>query len=63
MKAMVVPLGALAEPVKGLWKTQPGGDGAYGIVTIHACGADICGVPGQGYDARGQDIASPNIGR
>ena len=54
---------AFADPVEGTWKTQPGDDGNYGLVTISACGAEICGVLGQGYDASGTKIASPNIGR
>ena len=54
---------AFADPVEGTWKTQPGDDGNYGLVTISPCGAEICGVLGQGYDAGGNKIASPNIGR
>ena len=54
---------AFADPVEGTWKTQPGDDGNYGLVTINPCGAEICGVLGQGYDASGNKIASPNIGR
>ncbi|MCR9158958.1 MAG: DUF2147 domain-containing protein [Rhodobacteraceae bacterium] len=54
---------AFADPVEGTWKTQPGDDGNFGLVTISTCGADICGVLGQGYDASGKKIASPNIGK
>ncbi|MGJ8604288.1 MAG: DUF2147 domain-containing protein [Marivita sp.] len=54
---------AFADPVEGKWRTQPGDDGAFGLVTISTCGSEICGVLGQGYDASGQKIASPNIGR
>ena len=54
---------ASADPVLGTWKTQPGDDGNYGLVTISKCGAEICGVLGQGYDSSGSKIASPNIGR
>ncbi|MCK0149095.1 DUF2147 domain-containing protein [Marivita sp. S6314] len=54
---------ALADPVVGTWKTQPGDDGNFGFVTITTCGAEICGTLGQGYDANGKKIASPNIGR
>ncbi len=54
---------AFADPVEGVWKTQPGDDGNYGLVTISPCGAEICGVLGQGYDAGGNKIASPNIGK
>ncbi|MFP7673641.1 DUF2147 domain-containing protein [Marivita sp. S0852] len=54
---------ALADPVVGTWKTQPGDDGNFGLVTISTCGTEICGVLGQGYDASGAKIASPHIGR
>jgi uncharacterized protein (DUF2147 family) len=45
---------AFADPVEGTWKTQPGDDGNYGLVTISTCGAEICGVLGQGYDSAGK---------
>ncbi|MBV2360441.1 DUF2147 domain-containing protein [Thalassococcus sp. CAU 1522] len=54
---------AMADPVEGVWKTQPGDDGNFGLVTISACGAEICGVLGQGYDKAGKKIDSPNIGK
>jgi len=60
---MLAATAAFADPVEGTWKTQPGDDGSFGLVTISPCGAEICGVLGQGYDASGAKIASPNIGR
>lgn len=54
---------ALADPVFGTWKTEPGDDGQYALVDISACGSDICGVLGKGFDASGQNITSPNIGK
>lgn len=54
---------ALADPVTGTWKTQPGDDGNYGLVSISTCGSQICGVLGQGYDSSGKTVDSPNIGR
>ena len=54
---------AMADPVVGTWKTQPGDDGNYGLVKISKCGSQICGVLGQGYDSAGNTIDSPNIGR
>ena len=48
--AMLVATSAAADPVEGVWKTQPGDDGNYGLVTIAACGAEICGTLGKGYD-------------
>lgn len=54
---------ALADPVVGTWKTQPGDDGNYAHVDIKTCGAKICGVLGKGYDSAGNTIDSPNIGK
>ena len=54
---------AMADPVTGTWKTQPGDDGAYGLVRVSTCGAEICGTLGKGYDKSGKEIASPNIGK
>ena len=54
---------AMADPVVGTWKTQPGDDGNYGLVKISKCGNQICGVLGQGFDSAGNKIDSPNIGR
>ncbi|MCV6602310.1 MAG: DUF2147 domain-containing protein [Cohaesibacter sp.] len=34
---------ALADPVFGNWKTQPGDTGAYAHVKIGPCGSNICG--------------------
>ena len=54
---------AFADPVEGTWRTQPDDNGNFGVVTISSCGSSICGTLGQGYDASGNKIASPNIGR
>lgn len=34
---------ALADPVFGSWKSQPGDNGAYIHVKIASCGAKVCG--------------------
>lgn len=54
---------AAADPVEGVWMTQPDDNGNYAHVTITPCGAEICGVLGKGFDSAGSPIASPNIGR
>ncbi|WP_425040653.1 DUF2147 domain-containing protein [Primorskyibacter sp. S187A] len=62
--ALVFGAGAVAaDPVFGTWKTQPGDDGAYGLVTIKACGSEICGTLGKGFDKSGKEVKSPNIGK
>lgn len=54
---------AWADPVAGVWKTEPGDEGAYGHVTIVPCGAKICGTLTAGFDAAGNPISAPEIGR
>lgn len=61
--AMVVSAGAaLADPVEGIWKTQPD-DGAWATVRMSVCGSKICGVIQQAYDMQGNVIASDNVGK
>ncbi len=45
---------ALADPVDGLWKTQPGDSGGYLFVTIKECGQTICGVITSAVDKNGK---------
>lgn len=52
---------ALADPVEGLWQTQPD-DGAYAHVTMAPCGPAICGTITRTFKADGE-YASPNIGK
>ena len=50
-----------ADPVEGVWKTEVD-DGRYAHVAIKACGAKICGVFQQTFDANGP-AASDVIGK
>ena len=52
-----------ADPVVGMYKTEPGDDGAYGHVEIYECGAAICGVIRKAFDSSDKEIASENIGK
>lgn len=54
---------ASADPATGTWQTQPGDDGAYALVSIAPCGADLCGTLGRAYDTSGAPIDTPNTGR
>ncbi len=42
-----------ADPVTGLWKTQPGDTGGYLYVTVSECGSAICGTIKEAYDGSG----------
>ena len=61
LAALAAP--AAADPVYGRWRTAPDDNGNTGIIEIAACGNRICGVLIQAMDARGQQMASPNVGR
>ena len=52
---------AAADPIEGLWQTQPD-DGAYAHVQIAPCGAAYCGTIVKSFNAQGE-YASPNLGR
>lgn len=53
---------AAADPVEGVWQTQPGDDGRFGMVRISPCGTAFCGTLERGYDAAGRQAPSDRIG-
>jgi len=54
---------ALADPLEGLWRTAADDNGNSGLIEVIPCGAALCGTLIQAYDAAGNQIDSPNIGR
>jgi len=54
---------AFADPAEGVWQTVPDDNGNYGHVEVAPCGAARCGTLLRAYDASGQEISSPNVGR
>jgi uncharacterized protein (DUF2147 family) len=54
---------AFADPVEGLWKTQPDDRGNFGHVEIYSCGAAFCGVIRKAFDPKGAERPSDNIGK
>ena len=54
---------ALADPAEGAWQTAPDDNGNFGHVEVTTCGTAVCGTLVRAYDAGGQQIASPNVGR
>ena len=44
---------AIADPVEGVWKTEPGDEGGYLHVAISTCGEAICGVIRKAFDGAG----------
>ena len=52
--ALVVSAGtSLADPVEGIWKTQPGDTGGYLHVAVSKCGDAFCGVIRKAYKQGG----------
>lgn len=54
---------AQADPVDGVWKTQPGDDGNYGHVRFQDCDGTVCGYLVAGFNSAGEQIGGPNIGK
>ena len=52
---------AMADPVEGVWQTEPD-DGSYAHITIAPCGAAYCGVISRTFKPEGA-YASPNLGK
>lgn len=64
MAFSLMALPALADPVHGLWKTQPDDNGNFGHVRMQTCSnGKICGGLVAAFDGAGQQMESPNIGR
>ena len=62
--ALIFAAGAAqADPVEGLWKTQPDDNGKYGYVDVKPCGDKLCGVLVKAFDGAGAETASDNIGK
>lgn len=54
---------AAADPVEGIWKTKPDDNGNFGHVEIKPCGNAFCGTLIKAFDAGGNAMESPNVGR
>ena len=57
--AVTAATAALADPVEGVWKTQPD-DGAYAHVKMSPCGDAICGTIVKTFNDGGE-YKSPNL--
>lgn len=52
---------AAADPIEGVWQTQPD-EGAFAHVTIAPCGGAYCGTITRAFKDQAE-YASPNVGR
>ncbi|MCC5970539.1 MAG: DUF2147 domain-containing protein [Pararhodobacter sp.] len=61
--AVVLAMPAMADPVHGHWRTAPDDNGNTGIIEMTDCANRLCGTLIQAFDAAGQAMSSPNVGR
>ncbi len=54
---------AAADPILGMYQTQPGDTGSFAHVEIYQCEANICGVIRKAFDGSGKQIKSENVGK
>lgn len=54
---------ASADPVLGMYQTQPGDTGSFAHVEIYQCDANICGVIRKAFDGSGKQIKSDTVGK
>ena len=54
---------AFADPLEGTWRTAPDDNGNTGLIQVAPCGSALCGTLVRAYDANGNQISSPNVGR
>ncbi len=60
----VLSSAALADPVDGLWKTEPGDEGNYLHVSIQPCGSATCGTIDSAFDSAGnQSLNYEHLGK
>ncbi len=68
--AVVIALGAVvaagqavADPIVGVWKTEPDRKDLISHIQISACGDKFCGKILSAYDKTGKEVQTPNIGK
>jgi uncharacterized protein (DUF2147 family) len=52
-----------ADPIIGIWKTQPDRKDLTSHIKVTACGADFCGLVLEAFDPSGKKVETPNIGK
>ena len=54
---------AMAQDLRGDWRTAPDDNGNTGIIRVSVCGDAYCGTLVQAFDPSGATMQSPNVGR
>lgn len=52
-----------ADPVVGVWKTEPDRKDLVSHIRIAPCGGALCGTVEKAFDASGNAVATPNVGK
>lgn len=52
-----------ADPIIGMYKTQPGDNGNFAHVEIYECDGSICGVIRKAFDGSGAELDTDTIGK
>jgi len=52
-----------ADTIEGVWQTQPDRKGGYAHISSQPCGAAFCGTVIRAYNADGNQIVTPAVGR
>ncbi|WP_299887117.1 DUF2147 domain-containing protein [uncultured Ruegeria sp.] len=60
---LLFPAMAMADPIVGVWKTEPDRKNLISHIKITACGDNFCGKIQSAYDAAGKEVQTPNIGK
>ncbi|WP_120633177.1 DUF2147 domain-containing protein [Ruegeria sp. EL01] len=63
MAVLLFPAMAMADPIVGVWKTEPDRKNLISHIKITACGENFCGNIQSAYDAAGKEVQTPNIGK
>ncbi len=61
--AALIATPSFADPVLGLYKTQPGDDGNYGHIELYDCDGSICGIIRGAFYSAGNALESDTIGK
>ncbi|WP_420586723.1 DUF2147 domain-containing protein [Ruegeria sp.] len=60
---LMLPGVAAADPIVGVWKTEPDRKNLISHIKISACGDKFCGEIESAYDQSGKQVQTPNIGK
>ncbi|CUJ89611.1 hypothetical protein RUE5091_00899 [Ruegeria denitrificans] len=61
--SLLVPAMAAADPIVGVWETEPDRKNLISHIKISACGDKFCGQIQSAYDKSGKEVKTPNIGK